>query len=606
MRSYSLITSANELGRIASEVIAAFLIGLDIETYNPAGGGELDPRKGKVRLLQLNLDDKAIYVIDLMRTGTLGPLVDALRKTKGLFVIHNVKFEQKWLWHHYQIELWPAFCTFRASALLNNGKGLSNKIDDVIERELGEKVENTGQGDSDWSKPNLDKIQLDYAAEDVMRLPTLYKGLRAKLKEFGMLQTALIEFGACLPEGAIELRGFPVDRRMWTELADANTVISKRLKEELIYELPHPTDQLALPGMNGSWNLNSNQQMLKSLRKLGLTSKVDGQRVPLENTSSLSLAPHALKEPVVKKLLDYRHAVQRVKTFGLDWLKWIEEDGRVHADFFGLLVSGRYSCSNPNLQQIPRDAAFRRCFRAPNGRVFVLADYAGIEMRLVAEIADDGTLIRVFVLEAAGKGPDAHYATASLVAGKPVSKITKDERQQAKAVNFGFIYGMGPEKFTIYALANYGVVIPLSKAKRFHQRYFENYDGIARWHRRMLRDGQRTGISRTLSGRMRYLDPQKSFNEFYNTPVQGTGADALKLSMRNVHYRLQDPKYGGRAFLCHMVHDELIVECDDDPEMIEAVKVDLEEGMREGMSPFLKKVPIVVDANAGPSWAEAK
>ena len=610
MRPYSLITKHDDLGRIATEAIAAHFIGLDVECYNPKGGGELDPRKGKLRLLQLNLvktaGEETIYVIDVMRTGGLGPLAQALNETKALFIIHNAKFEQKWLGYHYGIVLWPVFCTFRASALLNNGLKLSNKIDDVIERELEEKVENTGQGDSDWSKPNLDPIQLDYAAEDVMRLPRMYKVLREKLKQDGMLQTALIEFGACEPEGCIELKGFPVDRDMWTALAAEKKVTASRLKEELITELPHPEDQLALPGMNGSWNLNSNPQMVKSLRKLGLKQKIEGKTVPLQNTSSLTLAPHALKHPVVKKLLDYRNASQRVKTFGTDWLKWVEEDGRVHADFYGLLVSGRYSCSKPNLQQIPRDPEFRRCFRAPNGRVFVLADYAGIEMRLVAEIANDGTLIRVFVMEYQGKGPDAHYATAALVSGKKVSEVSKDERQQAKAVNFGFIYGMGPDKFTIYALANYGVVIPLPKAKMFHKRYFENYADIKRWHSRVLRDGQRTGISRTLSGRKRYLDPNTAFNEFYNTPVQGTGADALKLSMRNVHHRLQHEKYGGRAFLCHMVHDELIVECDDDPDMIAAVKVDLEEGMKEGMAPFLKKVPIVVDANAGPSWADAK
>jgi DNA polymerase-1 len=105
---------------------------------------------------------------------------------------------------------------------------------------------------------------------------------------------------------------------------------------------------------------------------------------------------------------------------------------------------------------------------------------------------------------------------------------------------------------------------------------------------------------------LRYLDPLTTYNEFLNNPVQGSGADGLKLAMRDVHARLQHAKYGGRAALCHMVHDELIVECDDDPDMIAAVKEDLEAGMHVGMAPFLKKVPILVEANSGPSWADAK
>jgi DNA polymerase I-like protein with 3'-5' exonuclease and polymerase domains len=221
-------------------------------------------------------------------------------------------------------------------------------------------------------------------------------------------------------------------------------------------------------------------------------------------------------------------------------------------------------------------------------------------MRLVAEIAEDLRLIGVFV-----ENQDAHFVTASLVLRKAIDKISKLERQQAKAVNFGFIYGMQPKKFVVYALAQYGVGLSLKQATDFHRRYFENYYGIARWHAQVTSEGQRRGYSRTLSGRIRYMDP-KAWNEYMNNPVQGTGADGLKLSMREVHRRLRHPKYGGRAWLVHHVHDELIVECDDDPDMIASVKRDLEEGMIEGMSPFLKRVPIVVDAHHGPNWAAAK
>lgn len=520
MRDYDYIVKHDDLGRIAQLVSEAEVIGLDIETSKlPTGRPKdaLEPRRGVIRLIQLNLDDMHVFVVDLFQTKGPGPLIQAFRDTKAIFVIHGAKFEQKWFWHHHKLELWPVFCTHRASALIYNGKThLKHGLDTVVERELAEVPVNTGQGSSDWSRPKLSQLQKDYAAEDVIRLPRLRRELRGKLETYGLMYAALIDFGVILAECEAELRGFPLDGDAWTELARLKRIERSRLKEELLYDLPHPTDQMALPGMNGGWNLDSQPQMLKCLRKLGLKQRVEGEMVPLVDTSSLSLAPFAAQHDSVAKLMEYRHVAQRVKAFGLKWLRDLEDDGRVHTQYWALLVSGRYSSAHPNLQQIPREKAYRKCFRTRKGRVFVLADYAGIEMRIIAEVANDGKLIKVFVT-----GQDAHYATAALVMSKPVGSVTDGERQQAKAVNFGFIYGMQPKKFVVYALGNYGVKLTEREANKFHKRYFENYQGIRVWHNRVTREGKRSGISRTLAGRHRYLDREKSWNEFMNNPIQG-------------------------------------------------------------------------------------
>jgi DNA polymerase-1 len=600
MLDYTFVTRAEDLPRIANEVVRADVLGVDIETTH------LDPRKGVMRLVQLilpgeeNSGNGRIYVVDLFETGGLGPVEAALKDSKAIFVIHNAKFEQKWFWWKYRFQFWPVFCTFRASAIIYNGKKeLKHDLDSVVIRELNEHPTNTDQGGSDWSG-RLTQQQKDYAAEDVLRLLRLRKVLKDKLTQYDLLHPAMIEFGVVLPEGRAELNGFPLNRDKWMALADANVLERRRLKEELLYELPHPKGQIALPGMNGSWNPDSPKQVLASLQRLGLKK--------LEGTAEMELAQHAGKHPLVRKLLTYRHVAQRVKTFGEKYLRWLEEDGRIHTEYYAMLAAGRYSSSKPNLQQIPRDREFRACFAVPEGRILVLADYSGIEMRICAEISEDAALTRVF-----HKGEDAHYATASVIMDKHVSQITKKERQNAKPVNFGFIYGMQPDKFVMYAQANYGVTITPTEAKRYHKRYFDNYSGIRSWHRRVIRDGQRTGVSRTLSGRIRYLDPNTSFNEFYNTPIQGTGADALKTAMRLVQERL-DKTFGvsppetpdGPVCMAHHVHDEIILEADDDQEMREAAEKELHDGMYEGMARFLRKVPTVVEPSHGPTWADAK
>lgn len=598
MLDYTVISRAEDLALVAQEILRAEVVGVDIETT------ALDPRYGEIRLFQAivpgpeNDGHGRIYVVDLFQTQGLGPVLDALRATQAIFVIHNAKFEQKWFWWKYRFRFWPVFCTFRASAILYNGKKtLRHDLDSVVVRELDEHPENIGQGSSDWSGP-LSQYQQDYAAEDVLRLLVLRTVLKTKLTEHSLLMTALIEFGVVFPEARTELNGFPVDRERWLALAEANFVERNRLREELLNALPHPRDQLALPGFGGNWNIDSPQQMLASLRRLGLK---------IESTLEIVLAQQAAKFPLVKKILEYRGVAQRVKTYGAQFLRHVEVDGRIHPEYFGLLATGRYA-ANKSLQQIPRERAFRSCFAPSSGRTFVLADYSGIEMCLCAEISGDPALTQVFV-----DGLDAHKATAAVIMAIPIDKVTKAQRQNAKPVNFGFIYGMMPDKFVLYAMANYGVVVTSAEAKRYRDRYFERYAGVAQWHARALRDGGRCGFARTLSGRIRYLDPQEAHNEFFNTPVQGSGADALKTSLSIVQDRI-DETFGimpagmpdGPVQIVHHVHDEIILEVDDHPDMIATTEKLLHDGMKQGMEKFMKRVPTKVDPSHGPSWAAAK
>lgn len=735
-----VVRSPERLSAIAQEILDASVISLDLETTS------LSPYFGKIRLLSVNTG-KGVYVIDAFETKTLEPVISALRQSKGVKCLQNAKFDQKFLLHYHDLELYPVFDTFRASAILYNGKNLGNDLYSLYGRELGIAPEAPDLGGSDWTGPLTDE-QYDYAAEDVTWLPKLRDVLRPKVISNGLSQIAMIEFNAILPEASLELNGFFLDKERWRSLAQENEIQAKALEKQLLWELPHPLNQIALPGFDPDWNIDSTAQMLVSLTKLGL-------KIP--DTKEITLAMEAAKYPIVQKVLDYRGFSKKVTQFGADYLDHINKvTGRVHSDFYPFTGAGRYSCvpvtsrvstdhgiipigevrpgyliqtpsgprkvmryvdtgskpilrfdleggrtlrctadhvvmcdgkwtkagdiqpgqclhasripgpdsipsmeqvggantltndsmeaflrwglvaelaslrvssiseepsepvcdievegdhsflidgivvhncSRPNLQQIPRDKAFRKCFRAPDGKVLVIEDYSQIELRGAAEISRDPMLIKVYQ-----EGKDAHAQTASLVSGVPLDQVTKVQRQMAKAINFGLIYGMAAPKLVLYAQSTYGVSMTLEQALLFRKNYFEGYPGVAAWHRNIFSDeNKRSQMVRTILGRLRYLKPE-AHNEYSNTPVQGSSADGLKASLAIVYKKLK--KYGGAAKIVNIVHDEIVTECDSDPELVHLVEKDVNDGMVEGMQPMLKRVPVVVEGGSGSSWAE--
>lgn len=582
MSYYEVVTSESRLGAIASEVSSAEVIALDTETTG------LNPHDSKVRLLSLNTG-KGIYVIDLFQTGTMGPLVDALRDTQAVVVMQNGKFDQKFLLHHYNLELNKIFDTYKASNLVYNGQLSGHDLYALYARELQIAPKAPDLGGSNWSDPLLTPEQLEYAAEDVLHLPSLRAALKPKIHTAGLGLVALIEFQAILPEAAMELNGLYLDRNRWIALAENNRKIEQSLRKQLTSELPHPAKQLALPGFDSSFNLGSPAQLLKSLQMHGLK---------LDNTNEMTLAMFAQEYPVVKTLLEWRGYSQAVKSFGESFLEYIHPGtGRIHTSYYPFTGAGRYSSSKPNLQQIPKAEEFRSCFRPAPGFKYVINDYSQVELRIAAEISGDETLIGVYA-----RAEDAHSMTASIVAAVPIAEVTKDLRNRAKAVNFGLVYGMAAPKLVMYAQASYKVSMTLGEAELFRRRYFDRYSGIRAWHREIFSDeNKRRGVTRTLAGRIRYLKAE-AHNEYANSPVQGLGADGLKKALRLTYDRLK--KFKGDAKMVHMVHDEIITEARDEPELLKAVDVEVKQAMVDGTQPFLKRVPIVVEGGEAASWAE--
>jgi len=344
---YDFVRDALRLPEIAREIERSRIVGMDIETtsFEPF---HLDKhgRPSRIRLLSLNTG-VGVYVIDFDQTGGPGPVLQALASEDVIKVIQNAKFEQKWFLYKYNVELWPIFDTYRASVLIHNGRDLDHDIWQLYERELQLAPTTEDLGGSDWTKPNLSKDQIDYSAEDTVHLLRLRDSLKPKLKKFGLFEVALLEFGAILPEAAVELNGLYLDRDMWLELAVENERRAEALRRSLVWKLPNPKNQATLPGIEPGLNLQSPIQVLNSLRRLG------GSISALDNTREITLAMFAAQYPIVKELLEYRTYAQRVKSFGEEYLRHIDPNtGRVHSNYFPFTGAGRYACCVPKRSRV--------------------------------------------------------------------------------------------------------------------------------------------------------------------------------------------------------------------------------------------------------------
>jgi DNA polymerase-1 len=275
-----------------------------------------------------------------------------------------------------------------------------------------------------------------------------------------------------------------------------------------------------------------------------------------------------------------------VTTYGTDWPKNLCH-GRIHAGWQQIgAESGRMGCNTPNLQNLPRDKRYRRCFVAPPGRVLVKADYFQIELRIAAKISKDEAMLSAY-----HDRVDLHTLTARRVLD--LTEVTPEQRQLAKAINFGLLYGMGARGFREYAKGQYGLDLTEEEAGRYRDAFFVAYPGLRRWHRSIPNHPIST---RTLAGRRR-LNTQV-FTQKLNTPVQGTGADGLKLALALL-WRRRDEVPGALPVL--VVHDEIVVECDE--RQSEATSRWLKGAMVDGMAPLIDPVPVEVDVTVARTWA---
>lgn len=262
-------------------------------------------------------------------------------------------------------------------------------------------------------------------------------------------------------------------------------------------------------------------------------------------------------------ILNYSAVNTLNKMFLNRWEDDADENGRLHPTFnLTNVVSGRTSCTDPNLQQVPRNKDIRSLFTAPKGRVFFEADYSQLELRIAAHYAKEPTMLKIY-----REGGDIHTMTAKIMTGG--KEPTKEERSKAKAVNFGFLYGMSAKKFVDYAYDSYGVSFSLKEAEHYRDAFFMKYSRLLPWHKEQEELCEMLGGVPNLFGRFRKLPKIYSNKKFehleaarraINTPVQGTGSDILLSAAVEVHKRLS--KYGLKV--CGTIHDSIVGEFNEE------------------------------------------
>jgi DNA polymerase-1 len=562
---YFVVRQQQHVEMVRRAVEESVVVGLDAETTG------LDPRKDRLRLLTL-ATERGLYLVDCF-TADPRPLFEALAAVK--VAAHNAVFDLSFL-AALGFEPGEVHDTMLLSQLLHGtrrAKGFHG-LAQTVKRELNIDLPKDQQA-SDWSGP-LSKDQLDYAARDAAVLPPLFEALGKKVAGAGMAQVAEIERKALPAVAWLARSGVAVDVVAWRELAlDAEMEVAQLGKE---------LDQLA-PARDGvmlreaAWNWDSPEQVKAAFEAVG---------IDLASSDDHALAQ--VEHPLADLIRTYRSASKRARTYGRKWAReHVDADGRVYAGWRQIGAdSGRMACSGPNLQNPPRGDAYRRCFIAPPGRVLVKADYSQIELRIAAKLTGDKALLAAYQ-----SGADLHTLTARSVLGK--AEVGKQDRQLAKALNFGLLYGMGAPRFRDYAKAEYGLDLTEGQAQSYRNAFFATYPGLRAWHRSTGRSRDRAIETRTLAGRRR--SNVTRFTEKLNTPDQGTGADGLKAALGLLWERRAEVP---GAFPVLAVHDEVVVECDE--AQAPAVGAWLKKAMVGGMAPLVAPVPVEVEVRVGKTW----
>jgi P4 family phage/plasmid primase-like protien len=575
---YDLLTTDAQLAATLPDLLAADILGLDVETTG------LNPRADRLNLVQLATRERVV-LIDAA-TVDLTPLSSVLAGS-AVLVGHNLSFDLGFL----QAAGLPIpdgdrlFDTMLASQVLDGGAhpigatvpdpsgGTSragqpaklgyHTLAALAQRTLGVVVPKEQQG-SDWDGPLTDE-QLAYAARDAAVLLPFRDALEEALAAEELRGVAALEFSTLPAVVWLETSGVPLDVAAWTTLRDEAAVTLATIDAELV---------TVLPGVN----VDSPTQLIGALADRGMT---------IPNVQEATLRTVADQHPAIGLVLQRKEAKKRVSTYGDTYLCHVHPaTGRIHANYRQIgAASGRMACSQPNLQNIPRDAAYRRCIGPPAGRVLVKADYSQIELRIAAQISGDAAMQAAF-----RAGDDLHTKTARAVLRR---EPTAHDRQLAKALNFGLLYGMGSERLRAYARDDYGVTLSEEAAVQFRQRFFQTYPGLKAWHRAQ-RDGEVT--TRTLAGRPRHRVSQ--FTEKLNSPVQGTGADILKGALARL-WADRDAVPSAAPVLA--VHDEIVVEVDRGE--ADTCARWLADHMEAAGAAVLTDVPVVVETQIVADWS---
>jgi DNA polymerase-1 len=449
-----------------------------------------------------------------------------------------------------------------------------------------------GKGQGNMRDVEIEKIK-DYAAEDADITLQLKNVFAPKLKEAEAEKLIHeIEHPLIYVLADMEYEGVRIDH-------DTLKEFSKELETDII-----KLEKTIIEKAGVKFNIASPKQLGEVLfEKLMLDPKAKKTKTGQYQTGEDVLLSLAAKSDIVRDILDFRQ-LQKLKSTYVDALPLMvnAKTGRVHTSYNqAIAATGRLSSNNPNLQNIPirteRGREVRKAFIARDeNHTIVSADYSQIELRIIAEISKEENMLAAF-----SNNLDIHTATAANVYGIPLEEVDSTKRRNAKAVNFGIIYGQ-----SAFGLSQ-SLGIPRKEAADIIEQYFTQYPGIKRYMSDTMNFARENGYVTTLMGRRRYLRDINSANatvrgfaerNAINAPIQGSAADMIKIAMINIHREFKAQNLGARMTM--QVHDELVFDVPNGE--VEKVKPIITENMKNAIK---TEVPILVEIGAGLNWLEA-
>jgi DNA polymerase I len=594
----TVVSISERLEHWMTTLLAADAVGLDIETmprteHSNAPGAALSTVMGQIRLVQLYHPLVGAIVIDTRRFD-LDALRPLLEGDGPQLIGHNIAFDLSML----AAAGLPIprgariFDTMVAANLMDSsaaGHFPAHALDDLVERYFDLFLPKTEQT-SNWSQPDLTEVQLAYAATDAYAAWKVAEYQRPLLAEQDLERVMSLEMRALPAAIRLLVDGTPFDSDIWSPMAEQAELDFAAVTREIM--------DLVGPEYAGI-NLRSYPQRMELLRarghKPGKVQWVFGEQQWQDSTDDETLRELRLisDDPLLEMLQRWSKLNTRTTRYGVDYPQdHVKPDGRLHGGYRAVgTATGRATCSQPNLLQIPREgpgSEYRRAFRAPPGRVIVHADYSQIQLRIGADQSSDQTLIAAYQ-----QNMDIHRLTASKLYACAPEAITPAQRQTGKTCGLALEFGMGPDKLRSTMLKG-GQLVDREEARRLHEVFHKTYKGLRRWQQDFA-DG---AIDlRTMTGRRRR--GVRAFTEKPNSTAQMIEVDGMKTALALLAINW-DELMPTSARLILLIYDEIDVEADaEDADQVAAV---LEDVMVRGMQPFLKHVPVVVDTAVWQSW----
>ena len=603
---YSVVTNLEELQNYINSIEEnEKIVAFDCETTS------LDTLN--TQLVGFSLSSQAgkgiyvpLYTSNLFENLDFIPQDKALEQIARLFnnpqvtvILHNGKFDYKVLRSNgIKINNNKVSCklvdTMIAEWLLNSDKTGKNSysLEYLAETKLGLKgieYEDLVPKGQTFADLPVEKAY-PYAAEDADFTFQLWQKLEPQLKSQNLYELFTSTEMRLMPLLAeMEIQGIHLDSQTLYDYNKELTIGIEDIQNKIYSTVGH------------AFNIASPKQLQEVLfteRGLKPTKKTKTGY----STDTSVLEELALYDPVPKMILEYRELAKLQSTYVETLPSMCDKNERIHTDFIQTgTATGRLSCREPNLQNIPvRNEAGRKirsAFTATPGTILISADYSQIELVVLAHLSQDKNMCNAFI-----SGTDVHKATAALIFGVPQEEVTPQMRRTAKTINFGVIYGM-----SAFRLAN-DLGISRTQAAEFIENYFKTYSSVNDFINSTIQKTEKTGFVQTIFGRKRHIANINSKNKLeksgaermaVNTPVQGSAADIVKKAMLDVSKALEEENTQAKLIL--QVHDELLVECPDNPQTIEKTISIIKEKMENAVK---LNVPLKVSIEYGKNWGE--